>query len=455
MSITSLTFVVFLATTAAIAFLLPRRHRESLLLAGSFISYGWGDPSRIILLLWVIAACVIASRTATALPRLNPFWKVLTVIPLLAYKLHLPLLESVDIASIDLDLGLNVQLVDLPLGLSFFTLQAYSYIHALRTDQGIRSWRISRTALYIAYFPQLTAGPIVHPRYFDEALASAPLRPRMEWLPSALSLLILGLFEKLAVANVLASVAADNFRATGGTPLLVFVVAFIGGFYELKGYLDIARGASLCFGIPLPPNVLQPLTASRSVADFWQRWQRTVMAFFRDHIYLPLRRSNLIGKRVIATIGTFVVVGAWHNLSVLWAAWGCAVGIVTVVDGKVRGILPRPRQSPSRFRVLFRSLVVLFITASTLPILTAGSLTDIPGLYTNLSPFGFTPSLLIAGLAGWLMAVPIDRKDRAFNLSGREELIMTLPGAFTLGVMLVASILLFDVGGSTFVYQVF
>jgi alginate O-acetyltransferase complex protein AlgI len=188
--------------------------------------------------------------------------------------------------------------IALPVGISFYTFQSMSYtIDVYRGSiRAERNWY--RFAFYIAYFPQLIAGPIVRARDFLPQVPQRPRlsRPELEW---ALQRVMQGLFKKIVVADFLASYADQAFKAPAS---IDFVGAWIGLYaftfqiyYDFAGYSDIAVGCSRLMGYRIPENFARPYVAS-SISDFWHRWHISLSTWLRDYLYIPLGGNRVQAK---------------------------------------------------------------------------------------------------------------------------------------------------------------
>lgn len=254
----------------------------------------------------------------------------------------------------------------LPLGISFFTFQQLSYLVDLRRGQapvyGLRDY-----ALYVAFFPQLIAGPIVRHNELVPQFAADPWRPgTAERLARGAVLLALGLCKKVFVADRLARVADPLFEAAHGG--LTFAEAWTAAaafglqiYFDFSAYSDMAIGLALMFGFMLPENFRSPYRAV-SLRDFWRRWHMTLSRFLRDYLYLPLGGSRHGTARTAAALMvTMLLGGLWHGAAWTFVLWGAlhGVGLVAVHLWQRAGLrLPA---------VLGWALTLLFVTAAWVP----------------------------------------------------------------------------------------
>jgi alginate O-acetyltransferase complex protein AlgI len=223
----------------------------------------------------------------------------------------------------------------LPLGISFFTFHHVMYLVDLRRGEAPR-YDLVRYALYIAFFPQVLAGPLVRWReimhQFDERPYQRP--DAAERFGRGLMLLTVGLAKKVFVGDPLSEYATPVFAAAAAGKLVSFVEAWQGLlaftfqiYFDFSGYTDMALGLALLFGIVLPQNFNVPYRAT-SLQDFWRRWHMTLSRFLRDYLYIPLGGSKHgLPMQVWALFATMALGGLWHGASWTFVAWGVAHGI--------------------------------------------------------------------------------------------------------------------------------
>ena len=227
-----------------------------------------------------------------------------------------------------------------PLGISYFTFSAISYLADLSAGKIEAQRSFLALSLYIFFFPKITAGPIERPAPFFDSLrrledpASPPLRDGR----SALMLLLSGFLRKLAAADLLApavSAVFDHPGAQGQTGFSLLLAAFLFAwqlYADFSGYTDIARGSALLLGVPLPENFDTPYAAA-SIKEFWRRWHISLSSFLRDYIYIPLggsRRGK--GKKYRNLLLTFLVSGLWHGAGLPYLLWGALHGLLQILE---------------------------------------------------------------------------------------------------------------------------
>ncbi len=218
----------------------------------------------------------------------------------------------------------------LPVGISFYTFQSLSYTIDFYRGRIPREPSLIRFATYVAFFPQLVAGPIERS---DNLLPQLYGRPPSTWqnLADGASLFLVGLFKKLALANYLSQYVDRVYGDPGSSPgsaLLLATFCFAWQIYfDFSGYTDMARGVARMFGFRLMLNFRHPYLAT-GLADFWDRWHISLSTWFRDYVYIPLG-GNRCGR--LATyrnlILVFVISGVWHGAAWRFIVWGLMHGI--------------------------------------------------------------------------------------------------------------------------------
>ncbi len=309
------------------------RVRRLVLAGASVVFYGWWDPRLVPLLVGSVTVTWLVARAFARSKRRA--WLALGVaagLGTLAFFKYADFLASSVLAL----LGRGPSHLDivLPLGISFFTFQQISYLVDLRRGQapiyGYLDW-----FLYVTYFPQLIAGPIVR---HDEIIDQFRLDPRRDemWenLGRGAVLFLLGLAKKVLLADRLARLVDPLYAEALGGGSLGFVGgwAAAGGFllqvyFDFSGYSDMAVGMGRMCGFDIPLNFDAPLRAA-SLTDFWRRWHMTLSRFFRDYLYIPLGGNRKGRPRQAANIVvTMVLCGLWHGAGWTYVAWGGTQGV--------------------------------------------------------------------------------------------------------------------------------
>ncbi|MCR9144688.1 MAG: MBOAT family protein [bacterium] len=262
----------------------------------------------------------------------------------------------------------------LPLGISFFTFQNIGYI--ADRFRGVFATPVSafKYAVYVVFFPQLVAGPIVTAREFLPQLESKSFFHNRDYILGS-TFLALGYFKKALLADSLAGVADPVFAtpgAAGSLAVLLAVLAYAMQIYfDFSGYSDIAIGIGLWFGFRLPENFSYPYSAD-SFRDFWRRWHITLSRWLRDHLYIPLGGNRLgVSRMYFALLATMLLGGLWHGAHLNFVLWGAGHGILLIAERWI----PMGWRNWSWFGGIYRVFVLTSIVLLWIPF-RAGSEAD-------------------------------------------------------------------------------
>ena len=247
--------------------------------------------------------------------------------------------------SLGLGMPLPLLTLALPIGLSFITFQAISYVVDVKRRL-LPPAALLDFALYLSFFPHVVAGPIVRAREFIPQL-SKPRDPRDVAVGAAVVLIALGLIKKVALADYLAREIVDPVfgvpEAFDAPDVALAAYAYAAQIYcDFSGYTDIAIGVALLMGFVFPQNFNSPYRAT-SFRDFWRRWHMTLSRFLRDFLYIPLG-GNRGGKLKTARnlMITMVLGGLWHGAAWGFMLWGALHGVGLVVERELRGRVSAP-----------------------------------------------------------------------------------------------------------------
>ncbi len=227
----------------------------------------------------------------------------------------------------------------LPIGISFFTFQKIAYlVDAYRGEA--EEYDLLDFSLFVMYFPQLIAGPIVHHKeMIPQFLSSSARRFNAEDLAAGLALFTLGLIKKVAIADTLAGWSDPVFAAAHSGQIPTLYAAWTGVlsftfqiYFDFSGYTDMALGLALMIGIRLPLNFDSPYKAT-NIIEFWRHWHMTLSRFLRDYVYIPLG-GNRRGprRRFINIMLTMLIGGLWHGAAWTFVAWGGLHGAALVIN---------------------------------------------------------------------------------------------------------------------------
>lgn len=466
----SLTFVVFFAVLLGLYNIIPSwKSRKTLLLIASYLFYAaWNPP--FILLLWLstIVDWKLAGRIAATeshLKRKSLLWTSIALnLGLLGFFKYSEFLLNNFTVMLKY-FGINYQYaahdIILPVGISFYTFQTMSYTLDIYLRRSKPCDSFLDFALYVTFFPQLVAGPIVRATDFLPQCIK-PLRTCAIKLGWGLFLLSLGLFEKVVLADGLVSKPAEIvFSATAPIFWLdawIGVFAFASQiFCDFAGYSTCAIGAALCFGFSLPDNFRFPYAAI-GFSDFWKRWHISLSTWLRDYLYIPLGGNRMSNTRAYINIMlTMLLGGLWHGANWTFVAWGGLHG----------AYLTGERFLKARFRskVWANKIGAKFLFAMTTYFLIL-----ITWVFFRAPNFAAAGSILASLFGGHpegdqilstlqivqvlIVTVGINTTHWLMRYSTLETLMVRLPVFITtiLWVLMVCAVILMQGAGNAFIY---
>jgi alginate O-acetyltransferase complex protein AlgI len=340
----------------------------------------------------------------------------------------------------------------LPIGISFFTFHAISYVvDVYRRDASAQKSPV-HAALYLLLFPQLIAGPIIRYRQIADQLHARRLS--FDDFACGARRFVIGLGKKVLIANTVAAPADQIFamapaELTAAHAWLAVTCYTIQIYFDFSGYSDMAIGLGRMFGFRFPENFLWPYV-SETIQEFWRRWHITLSSWFRDYVYIPLGGSRVSPRRTyINLVAIFFLCGLWHGASWNFVLWGLFHGAFLVLERQ--GLAEIVRHLRPTVRHVYAMGVVMigwvFFRADTLPSALA-FLRAMAGLATpEPTPLGvtwyLTPDVLLALAAGVIGSIPIipvaEAWRRSLRLGGAAALVDAAAAA-ALCAILAASI---------------
>jgi len=471
---TSFEYAGFLLVVVALNWVLPKVARPPLLLIASFVFYAtWSTSATAIL----AAVCAVAWGAGLLIPHQHGTRRsALTAAAVALCASSLVVFKLVEAFGFG-DGGSTDDLVSqfaVPVGLSFFCFQAISYVVDIHRDELEPTRSPLDVALFVSFFPHLLAGPIVRAKKLIPAFHSTPRLPdTVQWAEAA-ELVLVGTFKKVAIATPLLAISVANFEDVAAMgPLSVtasLVGVLVGGYFDVTGYIDIARGSAKFLGIDMQRNALMPLTRSTGYGDFWRRWQLTVMMWFRDYVFRPLRGDGREAWREHAALfGTFFVLGIWHGLTPGWALWGVASGLIIVAERtlQTRRAAARRAQTKAARKARNRSMLpkapnakvqlalALVLVMVTFPLVAARSLQDLIDLYGGLFRFdGTAPPADLLWLLGYAVVgvLLLDGRERRREAVAGHRDPVTLFRAVAFGLMVVGIVVFSGPAPQSFLY---
>jgi alginate O-acetyltransferase complex protein AlgI len=333
---------LFLPVVLGLAWVAPRRLVNGVLLVASLLFYAWGE----VFFVGVMVASILANYVfGIWVGRQRDQRKAKLILTgavaanlglLFVYKYASFVVGNLNRVLASFDVApLDWQPIHLPIGISFFTFQALSYV----VDVYRREVKVQRSfldlALYISLFPQLIAGPIV--RYQDVEGQLTGRRVTLDKMAYGVRRFVLGLAKKVLIANAVA-VAVDEIHALPAsqlTPALAWLAALcyvLQIYFDFSGYSDMAIGLGSLLGFHFSENFLFPY-AARSVREFWNRWHVSLSTWFRDYVYIPMGGNRCSpGRMYFNLVSVFLLCGAWHGANWTFIFWGAYQGTFLALE---------------------------------------------------------------------------------------------------------------------------
>ena len=364
MVFSSLIFLyVFLPLCLVAVWLTPGvRGQNAILLIASLFFYAWGEPIYVLLMvltafmIWFAGRLMSLSRKK-AQKKLFLVLAIVFALSSLVYFKYTGFI--VEILNTIPFVQLAVPNISLPIGISFYTFQALTYIIDLYRGEIKTQRSFARFLLYVSLFPQLIAGPIV--RYADIETQLLKRRMTLEGMSRGIGRFLVGLAKKVLIANYASEIVelcleSVHFAQISSATAILGMIAFtIQIYFDFSGYSDMAIGLGHMFGFHFLENFNYPYIA-RTITDFWRRWHMSLSSFFRDYVYIPLG-----GNRRFRLRNTFIVwllTGLWHGANLNFVLWGLYYFLLLLFERAV--ILPLQHKIPRVIGHLGTMLAVFF-----------------------------------------------------------------------------------------------
>lgn len=311
------------------------RWKNGLLLIASLLFYAYGEPVYVVLMLLSAFVNTLLALVVERDAARRKLWIGITVIlnlsVLCVFKYAGFLAESFNVLT---GLAIPAPQIALPVGISFFTFQAMSYVFDVAKGTNPAQKNFGKVLLYISFFPQLIAGPIV--KYHDIEKEISERSVSAAETAAGIRRFIAGLSKKVLIANVM-GMAADRLFGADCAPNIV--MAWVGAvsymmqiYFDFSGYSDMAIGMGQMFGFHFKENFRYPYTA-RSVRDFWKKWHISLSGWFQEYLYIPLggnrkgRARTCVNKMIV-----FLCTGVWHGANITFVFWGIFHGFFLMLE---------------------------------------------------------------------------------------------------------------------------
>lgn len=316
--------------------------RNVLLLVASILFYAWGEPLYVFLIMASVILNYCFGRLidgAASQKRKKAFMLIGTaanVLILMHFKYTDFIIENMNLL---LSLQIDAKEIPLPIGISFYTFQAISYLIDIYRGDARAQKSLLKMGLYIAFFPQLVAGPIVKYHDIEPQLDKRTVTPEM--FNYGVSRFIFGFAKKILLANI-AGKAADTLFGLEAADLST-PAAWVGAiayslqiYYDFSGYSDMAIGLGKMFGFTFQENFNYPYVSS-SIREFWQRWHISLATWFKQYVYIPLGGSREGSfKTYRNTLIVFFLTGLWHGAAWNFVVWGLWNGVFLMFERAIQ-----------------------------------------------------------------------------------------------------------------------
>jgi alginate O-acetyltransferase complex protein AlgI len=364
MLFSSLTFLYLFIPVVIIAYFAVKNRvwRNIVLLISSLVFYSWGEPKYLILLLVSILIayiCGLLIERYRMNKKLCKLFMVVCTVILLGFLFSFKYLNFfADNMDRIAGTSINLKAILLPIGISFYTFQILSYVIDLYRNEIKVQKNILYLALYVCFFPQLIAGPIVRYKTIEEEISSR--QENWDDIIYGSKRFITGLAKKVLIANSVGAVAAQIYSlsdAAGSTGY--WIAAFCYGlqiYFDFSGYSDMAIGLGSIFGFHFLENFDYPYM-SLSITDFWRRWHISLSSWFKDYVYIPLGGNRTSKPRWILNILiVWLLTGFWHGAEWNFIMWGLYYAVWLILEKLVLSkVLAK---IPDVFKWLYAMLIV-------------------------------------------------------------------------------------------------
>lgn len=460
---------VFLPVVLTIYYLFRKNIaiKNIVLLISSLYFYAWGEPVYVFLMIFVIIVNYFAGISISRL--IGKEKKSAARVVLIAASVcNLSILawykySSFSVLQINRFFKSNITVpqVALPIGISFFTFQALSYIIDVYRKNATAQVNPLYVGLYISFFPQLIAGPIVRYSVVENQITNR--KESLELFSEGVIRFLTGLIKKVIIANNMAIVADMAFKYvinrefTGST-----VFAWLGAisytlqiFYDFSGYSDMAIGLGKMFGFEFEENFNYPYIAS-SVTDFWRRWHISLSTWFRDYVYIPLGGNRVKPFRhVINLFVVWLLTGIWHGANFTFVAWGLLYFIVLVAE-KYTGL--------DKVKKWWGHIYTLLIICVAWVIFRANNLGDaaayLKGMFTwrnipefNAATFAYLKQFVLYYVLAVAGSIPVNKWIR--DKLGKQLIFEYIYGALIAVASIIAMTYIVNNAYSPFIYYNF
>jgi alginate O-acetyltransferase complex protein AlgI len=405
MLFSSITFIIlFLPVTLLLYYCCPfTKVKNIILLLASLLFYAWGELKFVFIMIFSITinygmGLLIGGLSfSSARRKLFLSLGICLNLLILFYFKYLNFAGQIINGIIKTFHMLNFQFeifqIALPLGISFYTFQSLSYLIDVYRSPVLVQKNILNLGLFISFFPQLIAGPIV--RYHDINEQIRERRHSIDMFIQGIERFIIGLSKKVLLANTMAEIVDGILvlpYSSVPSPylLLVIISGALQIYYDFSGYSDMAIGLGRMFGFKIMENFNYPLAAS-SPSDFWRRWHISLSTWFRDYLYIPLGGNRKgLARQIFNILVVFTLVGLWHGADFNFIFFGFSCGVLLIVENLMKKKIRRRFTGKGRISLIIQSILAHVYCISIMIVLFIYfrlDLTESFSFYSNLFNF--------------------------------------------------------------------
>ena len=454
MLFSSTTFIfIFLTLLLILYFPIKNiKYRNIILLIFSLIFYSWGEPKYIFLMIITVLIAYIFGLLIDKYrfeKRKSKLFLIISVVLILLNLFIFKYLDfSIGIFNSIFKTNIGLSKLVLPIGISFYTFQILSYVIDLYWGKVGVQKNYFRLLLYVSFFPQLIAGPIV--RYETVEKEISDRKTTLDGFINGFKRFIWGLAKKVIIANnvaIFCDYIYNNYSSYGSNILWVAAICYtLQIYFDFSGYSDMAIGLGKMFGFNFLENFNYPYIAS-SITDFWRRWHISLSSFFRDYVYIPLGGNRVSKVKFIRNIFiVWLLTGIWHGASYNFILWGLYYAILLLIEKMFTGkyIEKLPKVLKMLYSLFFITLGWVIFRVENLNDLVlvikkmfSFNNTSFVTLFNNNSMLISTIPYIILGI---FLSLPIDKWFKE-KVDKSNSVILTLIEDLILGVLFGISIM--------------
>lgn len=341
MLFSSMSFIfLFLPAVCLLCFVSKKEWHNFILLAASILFYAWGEARYLFVMLMIIFINYFGALFLEKYPKFKKITLVVSVVANLSFLFYFKYFNFV-LENLNNLLSSDIKFIEviMPIGISFYTFQAMSYLIDVYRGECSAQKNLYKLALFICLFPQLVAGPII--KYHDVAEQIDSREVNFDKVQYGVKRFIIGLSKKMLIANTLGAVADKIFSQPADTfsPAIAWLGAFAYTFqlyFDFSGYSDMAIGLGFIFGFKFMENFNYPYI-SKSITEFWRRWHISLSTWFKQYLYIPLGGNRISpGRTYVNLFVVFLLTGLWHGASWSFVVWGVWNGVFIIFE-KITG----------------------------------------------------------------------------------------------------------------------